>query len=122
MARRKYRFPDRASAEEAWLNADNRRLYAEWFASAILMGRTHTVDAIKDGDRTEIVGFFVTRYCAFVYAVLTGTKDSFHVIRGIWECDDRELDSIIRSHATHGDKIGELYDKARTACRNNTHD
>ena len=87
---RRYRFRDRAEAEAAYQEADGKRMRAEWFATAILQGRTVDVGEVMDGYRPVKVGYFVTKHWAFVYA-LADDLECIHTIRGIWNEDDMGL-------------------------------
>ena len=86
----KYRFKTRAEAEAAYQEADGKRMRAEWFATAILQGRTVDVGEAMDGDKPIRVGYFVTQHSGFVYAVADDPR-CIHTIRGVWNEGDMGL-------------------------------
>ena len=91
MARRKYKYPDRATAEQAYREQDRQRLLTEWFATALLNKTTQNVGHTKDFN----VGYVVFRHSAIVYAVRR--NDSVHRISGLWDVDDERLAGLIRN-------------------------
>lgn len=109
---RKYRFPDRQSAEDAYHYTDKERLKAEWFASALLMGKLQQVGTVRESSWTTTVCWFATQHSYFV-AAYTSDRGSCHCIRGVWDTD--ELGPIVAALLRYDDShdFGRLLDKAR---------
>lgn len=113
MGRRKYRFPNRATAEREYERADRGRLRVEWLLSAILGNRHKETDRLM-GYR---VGYVVLRHSVLVYAIKP--SDGIHRVLGIWDVDDDELrttiDDMIRSSDGTTHDLGIILDRARHA-------
>lgn len=111
MTRRKYRFPDRATAEDAYVQADRQRLLTEWFATALLTGTTVRVGAMAIDGAYQTVGYVALQHTALVYCVTH--EGPPHCIRGIWDTDSvgDVIAGLMRHDDTHD--LGRLLDKAR---------
>ena len=106
--RTKYRFKSRRLAEDAFAKTDHQRLYAEWFASALIKD-TVTWCGQSNGQR---IGWFRINHCAFVVGVSTYTSLS-HLVNGIWDVQGSEWYRLIDGAHSHLD--GTLTDLARRA-------
>jgi hypothetical protein len=112
--RRKYRFRDRATAEAAYTEADRNRLYAEWFATAVISGTTREVGSVKDGCAVVTAGYVTLRHSTLVYAITDDGPP--HCIRGIWDAGGEDLPDVIAGLMRFDDShdFGRLLDHARS--------
>lgn len=115
MSRRKYRYKNRAEAEDAWLKTERQRLLAEWFATALIQEQTTIVAKnIFETHHRITTGFFTLRHSSVVFAYYQ-KRTGPHCLIGIWDADSDELRELITSFVRIPDAhdLGIALDKAR---------